>query len=42
VTSADTLGTAIRSHQPGENVLVTFVNTSGSHSVNVSLAGVNP
>jgi S1-C subfamily serine protease len=42
VTSADTLGTAIRSHRPGESVSVTFVNTSGSHTVNVSLAGVNP
>jgi S1-C subfamily serine protease len=42
VTSADTLGAAIRSHQPGESVSVTFVNTSGSHTVSVSLAGVNP
>ena len=42
VTSADSLGTAIRSHKPGESVSVTFVTTSGSHTVNVSLAGVNP
>jgi S1-C subfamily serine protease len=42
VTSADSLGTAIRSHKPGDNVSVTFVNSSGSHTVNVSLAGVNP
>jgi S1-C subfamily serine protease len=42
VTSADTLGTAIRSHQAGDTVSVTFVNTSGSHTVSVSLAGVNP
>jgi len=42
ITSADTLGAAIRSHQPGENVSVTFVNASGSHTVNVTLAGVNP
>jgi len=42
VTTADSLGTAIRSHGPGENVSVTFVNASGSHTVTVSLAGVNP
>jgi S1-C subfamily serine protease len=42
VTSADSLGTAIRSHKPGEKVSVTFVNTSGSHTVTVNLAGVNP
>jgi S1-C subfamily serine protease len=42
VTSADSLGTAIRAHKPGESILVTFVNSSGSHTANVSLAGVNP
>jgi len=42
VTSSDSLGTAIRAHKPGERVSVTFVNSSGSHTVTVSLAGVNP
>ena len=42
VTSADSLGAAIRAHKPGDSISVTFVTTSGSHTVNVSLAGVNP
>jgi S1-C subfamily serine protease len=42
VTSTDTLGTAVRSHQPGDRVSVTFVNQSGSHTATVTLAGVNP
>jgi S1-C subfamily serine protease len=42
VTSTDTLGTAIRSHQPGDRVSVTFVNQGGSHTTTVTLAGVNP
>jgi len=42
VTSSDTLGTAVKSHKPGETVSVTWVNTSGTHTANVTLAGVNP
>ena len=42
VTSADTLGTAIKSHRPGDSVSVTWVNTSGTHTATVTLAGVNP
>jgi len=42
VTSTDTLGTAVRSHRPGDTVSVTWVSTSGTHSANVTLAGVNP
>lgn len=42
VTSSDTLGTAIKSHQPGEKVSVTWVNQSGTHTATVTLAGVNP
>jgi S1-C subfamily serine protease len=42
VTSSDTLGTAIRSHKPGERVSVTWVNTSGTHTATLTLAGVNP
>lgn len=42
VTSSDTLGTAIRSHRPGDGVSVTWVNQSGTHTATVTLAGVNP
>jgi S1-C subfamily serine protease len=42
VTSADSLGTAVKSHQPGDSVSVTWVNSSGSHTATVTLAGVNP
>jgi len=42
VTSTDTLGTAIKAHQPGERVSVTWVTSGGSHSATVTLAGVNP
>jgi S1-C subfamily serine protease len=42
VTSSDTLGTAVKSHQPGESVSITWVNSSGTHNANVTLAGVNP
>jgi S1-C subfamily serine protease len=42
VTSADDLGTAIRSHRAGDIVSVTWVTASGSHTANVTLGGVNP
>ena len=42
VTSSDTLGTAIRSHRPGDSVSVTWVNRGGTHTATVTLAGVNP
>jgi S1-C subfamily serine protease len=42
VTSSDTLGTAIKSHQPGERVSVTWVDQSGTHTATVALGGVNP
>ena len=42
VTSSDTLGTAIRSHRPGDSVSVTWVNQGGIHTATVTLAGVNP
>ena len=42
VTSSDTLGTAIRSHRPGDGVSVTWVNQGGTHTATVTLAGVNP
>lgn len=40
-TSAD-LGTAIRAHKPGDRVSVTWVDTRGTHTANVTLSGVNP
>ncbi len=42
VTSTDTLGTAVKSHQPGDQVSVTWVTSSGTHTATVTLAGVNP
>ena len=42
VTSSDTLGTAVRSHKPGDSVSITWVSPTGTHSANVTLAGVNP
>jgi S1-C subfamily serine protease len=42
VTSADSLGAAVKSHQPGDSVSVTWVNSSGTHTATVTLAGVNP
>ena len=42
ITSSNTLGTAIRSHKPGEKVSVTWVDKSGSHTAAVTLSGVNP
>jgi S1-C subfamily serine protease len=42
VTSADTLGTAVKAHQPGDSVSVTWVDSRGTHTATVTLAGVNP
>ena len=42
VTSIDTLGTAIKSHKPGDQVSVTWINTTGTHHATVTLAGINP
>jgi S1-C subfamily serine protease len=42
VTSADSLGAAVKSHPPGDSVSVTWVNSSGTHTATVTLAGVNP
>jgi S1-C subfamily serine protease len=42
IDSADTLGPAIKAHQPGDQVSVTWVNSSGTHHATVTLAGVNP
>ena len=42
IDSADTLGTAIRSHTAGDRVAFTWTNSSGSHTATVTLGGVNP
>jgi S1-C subfamily serine protease len=41
ISTIDDLGTAVRSHKPGDRVSVTWVNQSGSHTVDVTLGGVN-
>ena len=42
IDSSDALGPAIKAHKPGEQLSVTWVNASGSHTANVTLGGVNP
>jgi len=43
VTSSDSLGTAIRSHHPGDRVSVSWTTQAGaSRSATVTLGGVNP
>ena len=42
VTSTTDLGTAIKSHKPGEKVAVTWVDRGGSHTSTVTLGGINP
>jgi S1-C subfamily serine protease len=41
VTSAASLGTAIHAHKPGEQVSVTWVTQSGTHTATVTLIGAN-
>jgi S1-C subfamily serine protease len=43
VTSSDTLGTAIKSHKPGDTVSVKWTTQGGAtRTANVTLGGVNP
>ena len=42
VTDTNSLGVAVRSHRPGDTVSVTWINSSGSHTANVTLGAVNP
>jgi S1-C subfamily serine protease len=43
VTSSDTLGTAIRSHKPGDSVTIRWTTANGSdRTATVTLQGVNP
>ena len=41
ISTVDDLGTAVRSHKPGEKVSVTWVDQSGTHTTMVILGGVN-
>ena len=42
VTSSDTLGSAVHTYKPGDSVSVTWIDSSGTHTADVTLAGVNP
>src|SRR5690348_18305956 len=42
ISTADELGTAIRSHRPGDTVSMTWVSSSGTHTAKATLGGVNP
>ncbi len=42
IASADALGPAVKSHRPGDQVSVTWVDSTGTHTGTVTLAGVNP
>jgi S1-C subfamily serine protease len=43
VTSADSLGVAIKAHQPGDTVSIAWTTEAGAHrTANVTLGGVNP
>jgi S1-C subfamily serine protease len=42
IINSEALGTAIKSHKPGESVSVTWVDKRGSHSATVTLGGINP
>ncbi len=42
ITSTDDLGSTLLAHKPGERISVTWVNQSGSHTVTLTLSGVNP
>jgi putative serine protease PepD len=42
ITNSDTLGKAIKSHKPGEEVSVTWIDQNGPHTATLTLNGVNP
>jgi S1-C subfamily serine protease len=41
ITDSNTLGTAIHTHKPGDQVSVTWVDQRGSHTATLTLGGVN-
>ena len=42
ITNIDDLGNALLAHKPGQQVSITWVNQSGTHTATVTLGGVNP
>ena len=42
ITNIDDLGNTLLAHKPGEQVSITWVNQSGTHTATVTLGGVNP
>jgi S1-C subfamily serine protease len=42
ITNIDDLGNALLAHKPGQQVSITWVNSSGTHTATVTLGGVNP
>jgi S1-C subfamily serine protease len=42
ITNIDDLGNALLAHRPGQQVSITWVNQSGTHTATVTLGGVNP
>ena len=42
ITNIDDLGSALLAHKPGQQVSITWVNSSGTHTATVTLGGVNP
>jgi S1-C subfamily serine protease len=42
ITNIDDLGSALLAHKPGEQVSITWINNSGTHTATVTLGGVNP
>jgi S1-C subfamily serine protease len=42
ITNIDDLGSALLAHRPGDQVSITWVNPSGTHTATVTLGGVNP
>jgi S1-C subfamily serine protease len=42
ITNIDDLGNALLADKPGQQVSITWVNSSGTHTATVTLGGVNP
>ena len=41
VTSSSSLGPALHVHKPGDHVAITWIDQAGSHTVTITLSGVN-
>jgi S1-C subfamily serine protease len=42
ISNIDDLGNALLAHKPGEQVSITWVSSTGTHTATVTLGGVNP